>query len=62
VPACDLNLFMKSKSLRPFKVQAFLDSSGIAKRIVEYPRGEVIFTQGDPCEHVLYIQKGTVNL
>jgi CRP-like cAMP-binding protein len=53
---------MKSKSLRPFNVQGFLDSAGIAKRIVEYPRGEVIFTQGDACEHVLYIQKGTVKL
>src|SRR4029077_5820408 len=56
------DLFMKSKSLRPFNVQGFLDSAGIAKTIVEYPRGEVIFTQGDPCEHVLYIQKGTVKL
>ena len=56
------DLFMKSKSLRPFNAQAFLDSSGIAKRVVEYPRGDVIFTQGDPCRHVLYIQKGTVKL
>jgi CRP/FNR family transcriptional regulator, cyclic AMP receptor protein len=54
--------FMKSKALSPFNVQGFLDSAGIAKRIVEYPRGEVIFTQGDPCDHVLYIQKGTVKL
>jgi CRP/FNR family transcriptional regulator, cyclic AMP receptor protein len=53
---------MKSKSLRPFDVQVFLDSVGIAKRVVEYPRGAVIFTQGDPCEHVLYIRKGTVKL
>jgi CRP-like cAMP-binding protein len=53
---------MKWKALRPFNVQAFLDSSGIAKKIVEYPRGEVIFTQGDPCQHVMYIRKGTVKL
>jgi CRP-like cAMP-binding protein len=53
---------MKLKSLRPFNVQGFLDSAGISKEIVQYPRGEVIFTQGDPCEHVLYIQKGTVKL
>ena len=29
---------------------------------MEYRRNAVIFTQGDPCEHVLYIQKGGVKL
>src|SRR5436309_15734269 len=53
---------MKSKRSGPFNAQAFLDSAGIARRIVEYRRAEVIFTQGDPCEHVLYIQKGGVKL
>jgi len=45
-----------------FKAQAFLDSAGIARQIVEYRRGEAIFTQGDPPEHVFYIQKGGVKL
>ena len=53
---------MKSKRTGIFNVQAFLDSSGIARKIVEYRRDELIFTQGDPCEHVLYIQKGGVKL
>jgi CRP/FNR family transcriptional regulator, cyclic AMP receptor protein len=53
---------MKSKRTGIFNVQAFLDSSGIARKIVEYRRDEVIFTQGDPCEHVLYVQKGGVKL
>ena len=29
---------------------------------MEYQRADVIFTQGDPCEHVLYIQNGGVKL
>jgi CRP-like cAMP-binding protein len=45
-----------------FDVEVFLDSSGIARRIVEYRRGQAIFTQGDPCEHVMYIQRGSVKL
>jgi CRP-like cAMP-binding protein len=45
-----------------FNAQAFLDSSGKAKTIVEYRRGETIFTQGDACEDVLYIQTGGVRL
>ena len=53
---------MKSKKSVTFDVQAFLDSAGIAKKIVNFRRGETIFTQGDPCEHVLYIQKGNVKL
>src|SRR5882672_8953242 len=53
---------MKSKPNGRFNAQAFLDSAGIAKKIVEYRRTDVIFTQGDPCDHVLYIQKGSVKL
>jgi CRP/FNR family transcriptional regulator, cyclic AMP receptor protein len=45
-----------------FNAQAFLDSSGIAKTIREYGRGETIFTQGDTCEDVMYIQTGGVKL
>ena len=45
-----------------FNAQAFLDSAGIARKIVEYEQAEVIFTQGDPCASVLYIQKGSVKL
>src|SRR5436189_5482012 len=45
-----------------FDAEAFLDTAGIARKIVAYGRGAVIFTQGDPCRHVLYIQKGDVKL
>jgi len=45
-----------------FNARAFLDSAGVARKIVEYRKGEVIFGQGDTCEHVLYIQKGIVKL
>ena len=45
-----------------FDAQAFLDSAGVAKRIVEYRRNEVIFAQGERGESVFYIQKGGVKL
>jgi CRP/FNR family cyclic AMP-dependent transcriptional regulator len=50
------------KSAPAFNAQAFLDSAGIAKTIREYGRGESIFTQGDTCEDVMYIQTGGVKL
>jgi CRP/FNR family transcriptional regulator, cyclic AMP receptor protein len=45
-----------------FDVQAFLTTSGVAKKIVAYGPGETIFTQGNVCEDVLYIQTGSVKL
>src|SRR5437870_9306089 len=53
---------MESKQKGTFDAQAFLDSAGVARKIVEYRRSETIFTQGDPCDSVLYIQKGGVKL
>ena len=45
-----------------FNARAFLESSGVARKIVDYERADAIFTQGDPCDHVMYIQKGAVKL
>ncbi len=45
-----------------FSAEVFLNSSGIAKSIVQYGREETIFTQGDTCEEVFYIQTGGVKL
>ena len=51
-----------AKRRSPFSVRAFLASAGRHRRVVDYPRGATIFAQGDPCRHVLYIQKGDVKL
>ncbi len=53
---------MKTAPRGSFDVQAFLASAGAAKRIVKYAKGADIFTQGEPCDSVLYIQKGAVTL
>jgi CRP-like cAMP-binding protein len=45
-----------------FDAQAFLDSAGIARRVVKFRANAVIFSQGDPADTVLYIQKGEVQL
>jgi CRP/FNR family cyclic AMP-dependent transcriptional regulator len=56
----------KSKSMSAikgvFKVQAFLDSAGVARRIVKFQRSEKIYSQGDPAKGVKYIQEGGVKL
>jgi CRP/FNR family cyclic AMP-dependent transcriptional regulator len=50
------------KRIRSFSAQAFLDSAGLSKQIVEYGRAQAIFSQGDPSESVMYIQQGGVKL
>jgi len=45
-----------------FNAHAFLESTRAANTVIKYGRGEVIFTQGDACDHVMYIQEGGVKL
>lgn len=53
---------IKLKEKRPFNAQAFLDSAGLARRIVRYRPSQTIYTQGDAAKSVLYIQSGSVKL
>jgi CRP/FNR family cyclic AMP-dependent transcriptional regulator len=52
----------KSKKKRAFNAQAFLDSTGVARKVRELRRTETVFSQGDSADNVLYIQKGGVKL
>ena len=45
-----------------FNAQEFLDSAGVARQVAEFKKKETIFSQGDPCRSVFYIQKGGVRL
>jgi len=53
----------KSKNNRSngaFDPQVFLDTTGVARKVAEYRRGEAIYAQGDAAETVMYVQKGGV--
>ncbi len=57
----------KTRSVEPtirrgFDVEAYLESTGPARKVVSYRRGEVLFSQGDPGNDIRYIQKGAVKL
>ena len=45
-----------------FDAQAFLDSAGVARKVVDYSKRDTIFAQGDSAKHVMYLQKGSVKL
>ena len=50
------------KKSRSFVARAFLESAGLGKRVVTYARGDVIFSQGNPCDSVMYIRSGAIQL
>jgi CRP-like cAMP-binding protein len=45
-----------------FDAKAFLESAGAARGVVSYSKGKVIFSQGQPSDAVMYIQKGSVKI
>src|ERR1700676_5075128 len=53
---------MKQTKTSGFDAQVFLDSAGVARKVVEFVKGASIFTQGSPSKHVMYIQMGGVKL
>jgi CRP-like cAMP-binding protein len=51
---------VKLKARHRFDVAAFL--AGTARSAVNYRPRAVVYAQGDPCEDVRYVQKGTIEL
>ena len=56
------SMMRKAQETHAFQVQPYLDTAGVARKIVEFLKGRKIFTQGDPSNTVLYVQEGTVKL
>jgi len=51
-----------SKHQIAFNAQAFLDSAGLERTIKEYKKADLVYSQGDPAKHVMYLQEGSVKL
>ena len=52
----------KTNLPKPFDSQKFLDSAALTRKVTEFKKKETIFSQGDPCRTVFYIQKGGVKM
>src|ERR1700719_2275969 len=55
-------LHKKPKKKSPFDAQVFLESVGASRSVAEFRDKEIIFSQGDAADSVLYIQNGSVKL
>jgi CRP-like cAMP-binding protein len=47
---------------QPFDARKFLEVAGVSRRVVEYPRNTVVYSQGDAADTVIYIQRGAVKI
>jgi CRP-like cAMP-binding protein len=47
---------------RRFDAHAFLDSPSVAKRVQELKKAEIVYSQGDAAQSVMYLQKGGAKL
>ena len=45
-----------------FDVKAFLESAGAAPGVASYPKGKIVFSQGQPSDAVMYVQKGSIKM
>ena len=45
-----------------FDAEAFLKSAGATPRVATYPKGKVVFSQGQPSDTVMYVQKGGIKI
>jgi CRP/FNR family cyclic AMP-dependent transcriptional regulator len=53
---------LKLKQKLAFDTQAFLDSAGVARKVKEFKRAEIVYAQGDAAKSVMHLQSGGVKL
>ncbi len=56
---------MRSKTGRapaPFDAQVFLDSAGMERTIVPFRKGAIVYSQGQRCDTLMYVQTGEITL
>jgi CRP/FNR family transcriptional regulator, cyclic AMP receptor protein len=52
----------KLRQKHAFDAQTFLDSAGVARKVKEVKRGELVYAQGAAAETIIYLQSGGVKL
>ena len=54
------NIKSKRKSTQKlaFDAQVFLDTAGVARKVKEFKKAEVVYSQGDAAKSIMYLQSG----
>jgi CRP/FNR family transcriptional regulator, cyclic AMP receptor protein len=45
-----------------FNVQVFLDTAGVARKVIEFKKADVVYSQGDAAKSIMYLQAGGIKL
>jgi len=53
---------LKNVKVHVFDAQAFLDSAGVARKVKEFKKAVLVYSQGDAADSVMYLQEGSVKL
>src|SRR5271169_4203752 len=53
---------LKNVRVPVFDAQAFLDTVGLARKVVELKKAEVVYSQGDTAKSIMYLREGGVKL
>jgi CRP/FNR family cyclic AMP-dependent transcriptional regulator len=53
---------LKNAKVHVFDAQAFLDSAGVARKVKEFKKAELVYSQGNDATSVMYLQAGRVKL
>jgi CRP-like cAMP-binding protein len=62
VPTTKAKTLKRRENDRDFDIEAFLESAGASEGVATFPKGKVIFSQGQPSSTVMYVQKGGIKL
>ena len=52
----------QTKKTHSFDIETYLNTVGLARTIVTYGKGQLLFARGDHCQSVIYLQQGRVKL
>jgi CRP/FNR family cyclic AMP-dependent transcriptional regulator len=53
---------LKRKQKRPFDPKEFLSKVGRGRTVADYPKNQIVYSQGAPADSVFYIQAGKVKI
>jgi CRP/FNR family transcriptional regulator, cyclic AMP receptor protein len=52
----------KSQRKSAFDAKVFLDTSGAARKVIEFKKAELVYSQGDAARSIMYLQSGRIKL
>ena len=56
------DIMAKGTEKQVFDITLFLNTAGKGRSVLQYPKNQKVFSQGDPADSVFHVQKGKVKV